>query len=598
MQDHTPKGSNGSRNASPVPPSGPPASVEADFLNIIYEVAVAPERIGDLVTFWAQRVEGARHVSGTRGPARNGRSPDGALPASTLPHLARAEELLRLVLREKHSSFLAVQSWVHAKQHAAFAVGPSGSIVCANKAAKRAFGLTETSRISDLEFSGNGDATDFLMSHNAGPQIFWVRGRGRTEFFAAARTYPIAPECDSIGVTADFIDWPDHFSALLAETYAFTASEIEVLRVLLRGRSPNAIAEETGRSIATVRSHIRSLLEKTLTNSLLELVRLCLGLMAITVPLAGGASPSRGVAEPVEAGSRANRYKVLRLRDGRDRAYVETGDPDGRPCLLFPSPLGLFRFPPAVEASIARQGLRIITPLRPSLGPSSLHPKNADVIETFARDTLALMDALDIRRAPVVCISMDLLHGVTLANLAPARVSAVIGSGAMLPVTEHEHLQRLETIARFIYKNTRVAPRITNIITYSFVYMGRISGPTRPLRSMLKASPIDTALLDDPEICEAMTMGSPANFAPNFAIHEACSKEVEAFVADWRDVLVSCPSPVVLLNGDSSPWNPLATLEEFAARSSNIKPVILPQTGLMVAHQHPDILIAEIKRWL
>ncbi len=591
--------SDGKANPSVTPPIETGDIGLGELVNQIYGVAIAPDRIHELVAFWVRQVETDRsrwEDSSTDWADALGTRP--ALPPGALPHIQRTEELLRSALRGSRDALDTANAWVHQKQHAAFAVTRAGSIVSANTAAATAFGVGEGSSIQELAVANEPPPSDLVASLGQTARLTQLRGRSQASVYSAVLKFPIAEGSDLVGVTADFVDWPDALSDLLHASYRLTAAEIEVLQALIRGQSASDIAHATGRSVATVRSHIRALISKTGTRNQLELLRLCMGLMSITGDPVANLRPQLDRTRNGNGWRRETRFEIVKLPDGRDRAYVETGDPAGRLFLLLPSPLGLYRFPRAIEMRLASNRLRMVTPLRASLGPSSLSPAGRPVVESFASDTLVLMDKLGIRRAPVVCIGMDLLHGVTLANMAPDRISAVIGAGAMLPVTEPVHMARLEATSRFIFACTRNAPRVTNLMTLVFLYMGHFSGAAKPLRSMLKASPLDLALMDQADVREAMTAGAPYNLCPSFAVHEACSREVEAFVADWRNALVQCRSPVVLLNGDRSPWNPVATLEDFAARSPNIRPVVLPDTGLMVAHQRPEAVFAEVEQWL
>jgi DNA-binding CsgD family transcriptional regulator/PAS domain-containing protein len=61
--------------------------------------------------------------------------------------------------------------------------------------------------------------------------------------------------------------------ALLAEIYELTGGELRVLLVLLEGRSPDTIAGRLGISVATVRTHLARLFEKTRSTGQADLVR-------------------------------------------------------------------------------------------------------------------------------------------------------------------------------------------------------------------------------------------------------------------------------------------------------------------------------------
>jgi pimeloyl-ACP methyl ester carboxylesterase/DNA-binding CsgD family transcriptional regulator len=563
------------------------------LLGHIYDVAIAPERIDALVAYWVARIEKGNGRRTHRNSAPN------EFPREALPHLDRAESILRAELRERQSELNSVNAWVNNKRHAAFALNSEGIVIAANTAVNKAFGVQEGANVRDILVDGpNRGAACLPWPPREPSKLAWLFTKPHGEAHAATLSSQILEGSDCTGVTVNFIEWPNELSSLLSSTYGLTSAEIEVLKILTGGLSVKKAAELTNRSTATLRSHVGSMLDKTETRSQLELIRLCIGLMTITVTAPADAPAAYASGKSASNGRRANAYKTVKLSDGRNVAYLETGDPNGRNFLLLPGPLGLFRFPRAIEEEFARQGLRMIVPLRATLGPSSIPPKGRPIIDTLAADTLELMTALNIKKAPVVCIWTDILNGLILANRQPDRITAVIGASAVLPVTEPQHMARLDPMGRFVFSNTRSSPKITNIVGLAFLYLAHIAGPERQLRSVFKTSPVDLALLDNAELCEALTMGLPTLNLPHYAAHEACHREIEAFVGDWRSALVNCKSPVILMTGDSSASISVETMYDFAARSANITPIVVKNTGMLVMHQHPDAVIAEVKKWL
>lgn len=79
--------------------------------------------------------------------------------------------------------------------------------------------------------------------------------------------------------TADMIA-PDTF-AVACNSLRITAAEQSVLQLLLRGSTPKAIAKLTNRTEATVRSHVKSLLSKTGSTCMQEVITLFLRMPAL-----------------------------------------------------------------------------------------------------------------------------------------------------------------------------------------------------------------------------------------------------------------------------------------------------------------------------
>ncbi len=65
---------------------------------------------------------------------------------------------------------------------------------------------------------------------------------------------------------------PSHLSSLLMRAYGLTTREREVARLVLRGRSTAALANELGIAAGTVQAHLRSIFAKTGVRSRRELV--------------------------------------------------------------------------------------------------------------------------------------------------------------------------------------------------------------------------------------------------------------------------------------------------------------------------------------
>ena len=132
--------------------------------------------------------------------------------------------------------------------------------------------------------------------------------------------------------------------------------------------------------------------------------------------------------------------------------------------------------------------------------------------------------------------------------------------------------------------------------TLAYFVLAHKVGSARILRKIFKPSPVDMALLDDPDIMQAVSKGAPPSFPPRLSSHENCMSELAAFVTDWRASLLSSKAPVVLINGDRSPFTPIETARDFARRSQNIRLVEAPGVAQLVIYQRPDLVLDEVCR--
>ena len=71
---------------------------------------------------------------------------------------------------------------------------------------------------------------------------------------------------------------PEPPASLLRRLYGLTRSEAEIALMVLRGQGRNHIADELSLSLATVKTHLHHVFDKTGTHRQAELVRLLLSL--------------------------------------------------------------------------------------------------------------------------------------------------------------------------------------------------------------------------------------------------------------------------------------------------------------------------------
>ena len=90
--------------------------------------------------------------------------------------------------------------------------------------------------------------------------------------------------------------------------------------------------------------------------------------------------------------------RTIRLRDGRQMAYCEWGDLQGRPVVLLHGMPGSRLFCPDEEATAAA-GVRLLTIDRPGYGRSD--PRPARTLLDWADDYIELADQLDLSPGPV-----------------------------------------------------------------------------------------------------------------------------------------------------------------------------------------------------
>jgi pimeloyl-ACP methyl ester carboxylesterase len=117
-----------------------------------------------------------------------------------------------------------------------------------------------------------------------------------------------------------------------------------------------------------------------------------------------------------------------KLTDGRDLAYEQYGDPQGKPVLFFHGTPGSRLFHPPEEVT-RRMGVRLICVERPGYGGSTFQPGRQ--ILDWPADVCALVDALGIQTFAVAGHSGGGPYSLACAYRLPERISAAaVLSGA------------------------------------------------------------------------------------------------------------------------------------------------------------------------
>lgn len=122
---------------------------------------------------------------------------------------------------------------------------------------------------------------------------------------------------------------------------------------------------------------------------------------------------------------------VMRLRDGRNLAWVEVGDPGGSPVLaLHGSPGRCYEFAMHDEAASAA-GIRLIAPDRPGYGASSYQPHRR--LSDFPATVAQLADHVGLGTFAVLGHSQGGPHALACARFLPDRIRACAAVNGLAP---------------------------------------------------------------------------------------------------------------------------------------------------------------------
>ena len=151
------------------------------------------------------------------------------------------------------------------------------------------------------------------------------------------------------------------------------------------------------------------------------------------------AQPERLRTAPIDQAGWTARKQRVRLPNGIELAYVELGNPEGRPVLLLHGYTDTSRVWSIVAPYLADH--RLLIPDQRGHGASSA-PDCCYAMSDFANDARLFLDALGVGRTAIVGSSMGSMVAQVFAAEYPGRVDriALAGSTALVPIRRGDWL--------------------------------------------------------------------------------------------------------------------------------------------------------------
>lgn len=555
------------------------------FLDHIYSVSIDPARMVDLVESWQYQITASEHHNSER---------------STRNYLAdlRGRETVVEALDKVISAHASrIAELLAGFRTAALIFNRRGLIVAANDAATANFNIMPGHRLDDLHVDPNayeelqGQIDQLVADHNCGNAIVRFQRLGTSHKVLA---HLRAVDADASGrhvimVTSEQY-WPDSLSELLGKTYGITKREVVVLQSITRGETAADIAISAKRSEDTVRSQIKSLLQKTSLGTQAELVRLSTTLLHSI----GGATNDEGNIKNL---NRLPQYVLTPfvLPDGRNIYYRLAGASLGRPFLLLPSGQGFIRWTDEAEKDMTLRNIQMIVPVRAGYGPSSACPVNDNIYDVAADDIMHLLDYLGVRRCPVVAICDDLKIALHTERRHPNIFTTIVGSAATMPLKTPVQFARLTKFVRFIQTNATYAPHTLPYVSLLFFHMARRLGTRRFLETMMGNCPADVKALQNPAIARPLEASTEIVITQHFMAHHAWSREIIEFAKPWANLLLDSRTPIRLLAGSGDPFSPIETIREYCSAKPSIQLTEVPDAGQTLVYTHYGLVLDAVE---
>jgi pimeloyl-ACP methyl ester carboxylesterase len=281
----------------------------------------------------------------------------------------------------------------------------------------------------------------------------------------------------------------------------------------------------------------------------------------------------------------------IRLRDGRQLAYAEYGDPQGNPVFFFHGTPGsrLFHHPDASIAASA--GARVIAVDRPGFGRSDSKPGRT--LLDWPNDVVQLADALNIQRFAVMGYSGGGPYAAACASSIPERLTAAGLVSSIAPLDDPQITRGMHGMGHMFFSLERHLPPLAKLGCWLMCTTWR-NNPDLYFRSQingLRHSEEARTLL--PKMKAMMT----ADFLEAVrAGTQGITWDLELLARPWGFQLHVITADVILWHGESDTQAPLVMGKRLASAIPHCRATFFPGEGHWAIYSHwQEILTALVQ---
>jgi pimeloyl-ACP methyl ester carboxylesterase len=265
--------------------------------------------------------------------------------------------------------------------------------------------------------------------------------------------------------------------------------------------------------------------------------------------------------------------KTRRLRDGRQLAYAEYGNPCGSPVMLFHGNPSSRLSWGLIPGSPFRPHLRFIAPDRPGFGRSDFQPGRQ--LLDWPDDVCELADALGLDRFAVLGVSGGGPATLACAWKIPQRLTAVGVVSSPCPTDAPGVTEGMSRTNRTLFFLARHAPVLVSL---NMAFLGYLARRDRLVeRLVYKMADVDKALVERPEIRKYLA----ASFAE--ALRKSGAGSAHELVINhgrkWGFSLEEIEIGVHLWQGEDDPSVPPAMGRYLAQTIPDCEATFIPGAG-------------------
>jgi pimeloyl-ACP methyl ester carboxylesterase/DNA-binding CsgD family transcriptional regulator len=420
---------------------------------------------------------------------------------------------------------------------------------------------------------------------NAARQLGIAYATARQTMADVARrmALPNTPAVVRAVVSAAFGIMPGEFDeeALLADMLGISPRQAKVALLVSSGQSRDEVAQATGTGLAVVKKELELLYANFGVQSATDLARLIVEVKALRLFARSIDGAPGFLATAIEPSRFAMRPQTMQVI-----GWSDYGPASGKPVLVVHSNWSCRAVPRPLLIELQRRGWRPIAIDRPGFGATHLGRASRD--DPFGQaisDTLHILDNCRIQQVAIVAkCGAQFVHALKTA--APERVGPVV---LVSPTPQTTPDGRRVGLVGMIKETYMRRPRLIELFFRMICTQFTFARVEQLTRAIVKDSPGDTALCDDPQFIRdrfrALRPMATGNLAGGIIEEHVISLGLKALaplaVKDW-----------VVLQGDQDIHNSFAEVERYWRQVLVETPIIeVPGGGRFMTSSLPELVV-------
>lgn len=569
-------------------------------IDLIYAVALEPERYDELVQAWHSlaltKTETDTLVSGV-----------------FKSHFARGASLLNSVSLAPQPP--AISLMTADSTHAIYMCTADYNIMDMNDAAHHRHEAKPPLHLDGIGLSENDNEhlklhidKLFALSAQNPPAEFIVQifdRNAQTPFLVKMSLIDIDNGDKAAVLQITDVIFPEKTRILFEKVYGLTKTECEILDYLVCGNSLIDIARIRHTQLKTVRTQLKSIFEKTSTHSQTELVRLAVSASQIVnhSPQSEAQDDTDLVYKNIMRGLTgelaplspfsALKSKVMQLANGDRAEHIQTPMASQTHILTFHDELMCWGFLiPLLRDGLGRE-TKIHGLMRAGFGNSKLRtPTSKGDCSYFVDWVLEYVEAQKLDR-PMILLARGngLLYAAEFARRYPAYCQRIVALSPSLPHRYDDDFYGMQAYRHFISSaGKKKGPALKFAIKAGYRLLQMI-GPRAFLTMLYKDNAADKELIRSDGVFDDIMYGGKyviANGIDGFLQDEFCVAE------DWSDALKHCPVPIDLFIGETDDISRHKRANSQAKDNPEIRLHTVAGAGALISFSNPDIVIKHL----